>query len=226
MNKGLYTIVALAGLSLATPGAWADSVDVKFDGASPRSKLKINFNGNHQRVTAGVMNWTDLDNSSQNYETFCIDLEHYVRTGSNYNFDVVDLTQARSDAPTGGQLSDNRANLIELFWGQHRDDVVDNNTAAAFQAGIWELVYDGDSFGNAFDFDGGVFNAARSANTWSITTNWLENLDLQGPRQTLAAWTSDGVQDQILAVPTPSAIGAGLVMLGGVVWFRRRRRAG
>jgi hypothetical protein len=82
----------------------------------------------------GIYQWQDVT-GVYIYEAFCIDLET-TGEGGPIAYDCVELTEARDVSLTGGQLSEFRADLLELLWGQFRWSVVGVDEAAAFQLAI------------------------------------------------------------------------------------------
>jgi hypothetical protein len=153
----------------------------------------------------GIYQWQDVT-GTYIYESFCIDLET-VGEGSAVVFDCVELTDARDPSLTGGQLSQFRADLLELLWAQFRWAVVGVEEAAAFQLAIYEIVYDGDdmTFGvdgllePGQDFAGGLVDCTNGGSAqWAIAEGWLYSLDLNGAVADLIAWHSDERQDQIV----------------------------
>ncbi|MEM9416292.1 MAG: hypothetical protein AAGA29_12570 [Planctomycetota bacterium] len=228
-SKHTIQLAAFSAAILTAGIASADTVDVRFDGVNPGERVRVYLdtdnNGTYdynQRVTAGVMNWTNLD-SGDTFDTFCIELTQYISTGQVVEYSMHDdITAApRTDGVT---ISDNKAGLLGAFWGQFRDLVVDSDTASAFQVGIWEIVYDGD---DALDLDYGEGSFAVSGHsnytdTKGIASQWLTDLNLNGPSANLRSLTNSRKQDQITDVPTPGAAAAGLALLG--MTLRRRRR--
>ena len=227
-HKHTIQLAACSAALIATSSAFAGT-DIRFDGVSPGEKVRVylDTDGNgtydyNQRVTAGVMNWTDTT-SGDEFDTFCIELTEYISYGQTNEYEMYsDITAApRTD---GNTISDTKADKLSAFWGQFRDLVVDSDTASAFQVGIWEIVYDGDG---DLDLGWGQGSFAVSGHwsyhdTTDIASAWLNALDLNGPRTNLRALSNDGRQDQITEVPTPGAAVAGLAMLG--LTLRRRRR--
>ena len=92
----------------------------------------------------------------------------------------------------------------------------------AFQAAIWNIVFDTDS-----DVGGGDFQIALgedvTSDILSDANSYLAALDGTGPMIELRAMTAPGVQDQIFIVPSPGAFA--LMGLAGFVSRGRRRRA-
>lgn len=231
LQRSKHTIqFAVCGAALLAAGAaTADTVEVRFDGVDPGERVRVylDTDGNgtydyNQRITAGVMNWTNLDSGAA-FDTFCIELTEYISNGQVAEYTThEDLTAApRTD---GVVISDTKADKISAFWGQFRHLVVDSDTASAFQVGIWEIVYDGDG---VLDLDYGSGSFALSghdnyADTFGIASQWLNALDMNGPHASLLTIANDGRQDQITQVPTPGAAAAGLALFG--LTLRRRRR--
>jgi hypothetical protein len=164
------------------------------------------------------------------FTSFCIDLKDFVKIGSTFTYTVADL----EDAPilngsaginyglSGGMGAD-KANVLSLLFGQHYNDVVNAATAGAFQAAIWEIVYEDGvpaNFNNydVTDYDPLNTHKGFKVNTPTSVTNtanaWLRGLSSTGARMSLAALTSAKYQDQIIIVPTPTAVMAGFGLLG------------
>ncbi len=217
----IHSFVAVMSLvGFGGSAVHADSVTARLDSLSPRQKVTVSLDGNSFDVLAGLFHWTNTD-TNKAFNSFCIDLEHHVQLGSTYTFDRLSLTDARGDEPqyTGGRLSSAQADLLELFWGQYFSLINSKATAAAFQLGVWEIVYDGlDS-----PYSGGLFDATANGAWTQYTASWLNGLDLQGARQNLVGLHKDNVQDQIVAVPTPTAAVLGGIGLVGFVARRRTR---
>ncbi|MFI4862035.1 MAG: hypothetical protein ACIAXF_15320 [Phycisphaerales bacterium JB063] len=223
--------LAVCGAALLAAGtASADSVDIRFDGVQPGEDVRVylDTDGNgtydyNKKVTAGVMNWTNLDNGGS-FETFCIELTQYISYSQVSEYTMHDdITAApRTDGVT---ISEHKADLLGAFWGQFRDLVVNSDTASAFQVGIWEIVYDGDDALN-LNYGQGNFSVSGHSSysdTRNIASMWLNNLDLNGASVNLRTLSHGTRQDQITEVPTPGAAAAGLALLG--MTLRRRRRS-
>jgi hypothetical protein len=176
------------------------------------------------------------------FTSFCIDLKDWVSIGGTFTYTLSDLQSAPilngdgAGINTGlaGGMGADKANVLSLLFGQHYKDVVNADTAGAFQAAIWEIVYE-DTVPTFADYDVKTLNPGST--TWGFKVNsptsvtatandWLHGLNSAGPRMSLAAIMSDQYQDQIIVVPTPSAVTAGFGLLGtlGLAGIIQRRR--
>jgi hypothetical protein len=252
----------------------AETVDLTDGGVNPGlSDISVSFTGGNPSgsVTVGEFNWTVKDNNdAPNYvknevvNTFCIQGGQIATSGS---FTVESLNSA-PNPPLGGAdhgvLDSTAAMQIQGFGNsffsfvnagtitynatQYNEDEV----AAAFQLGIWEIEYDGGSAGEAFP-EAGNFNYFSKTNTFdtfnasaitgsqgaaaiSLANLWLNNFTEANSVISLAL-VSNTDQDQMIfqpgggtpppppAVPLPEALPAGLALLSGLglVRFARRR---
>ena len=198
----LCTLLLIAALP-ASADVWVTYVETLLGGAHHVEMSVGNPVANN--VIIGIYRWQDANNPYI-YESMCIDLEH-LANGNPIHYECVPLTEARTEPGiTSGQLSPYRAQLLELYWGQFRQLVVNDQTAIAFHLGIYEIVYDGDSMtftgnylDNSYDFEGSVFDGSDGGNStkWPIAVSWLQQLNLSGDSTDLIAWSAEGAQDQI-----------------------------
>jgi hypothetical protein len=118
-----------------------------------------------------------------------------------------------------------KADLIAEFWGRYRGSVTNDVNAAAFQVGLWDLVFD-----SGKNLSAGSFRLATSGDVFDTAQTWLSSLDGKGPRASGLIVLVDKAggpdrQDLITQIPEPGTlalIGFGLAGLG---LARRRARA-
>lgn len=243
MSVAGFAAAMLAGGASAK----ADTVTAKLDSVdlTTFTITVVNSTGSHTETGgAGMFHWTGVSGNPSplqgNFFSFCTDIKDYISIGGTYTYDLSALSDAPKVNGSGsvvnedlpGGMGADKANALSLLFGQHLADVTDTASAGAFQAAIWEIVYDdytGDfSKYNVLTLDPGStdfgFKVNSPAGTLTTTANtWLQGLDLSGPKLNLGAITSDAFQDQVVVIPVPlpAAAGAGLVLLGCLVVKRR-----
>ncbi len=208
-----------------------------------------------------------INPSNGNFSTYCIEGTEDVFFGQTATWadGMVTMNNAPdTSTPAGGLIpspphftSQQISDLTE-FWNRFHDDVTatppagltNDELGAAFQLGIWEIVYD-DTNGVAADisanpsgvFGKGVFQATGDTTITGEAQSWLAQVGsgtAYDNQYTLFALTGPGTQDQIFGVlpsaiptggdpapvvPLPAALPAGLALMGGLgvaKFFRRR----
>ena len=169
-------------------------------------------------------------------DTFCIDVRQNANPSSiRYEF------YKPEDAPIGGAnvaMQEGKATdlrkLVENYWfGGGLNTAWTNDTAAAFQAAVWEIVTENPA--NPYNLSAGQLKVEAST-AWSTgeAQNWLTSLAGK-PEPTREVWVlaSESSQDYAIwfpsmghepPVPEPVTM-AGLAMgIGGVAAYIRRRR--
>jgi hypothetical protein len=165
--------------------------------------------------------------------TFCLELSEYAPNFTK-TYNVVEPQDAHDPTTFLGEtIGTQKAEYINELWGRFFDEAwatsgpfttQQNNTAKAFAAAIWEIVYedlpasplmwnittDGTE-GNRGFYCTGVDNA--------LANNMLHALDGTGPKADLRAFVRNGSQDYIVAVPEPATVC--LLTLGGLLLLRR-----
>ena len=234
----LVRLVVLGGTLPCAGVAMGDTVVAQFNSVSPHElfRLSLNNGASYSAALAGRMNWTRTGGTSTdapegNFSTFCIELTQHVAFNQSYEFNVVTLDLAPS--PGGDGVGDgmgiSKADQLSEFWGEHRSNVVDNLTAAAFQIGIWEIVYD-----DNLHLGTGTFIAQPLTVTpqqVSLAQQWLDDVNGVGARSKLLAMSSSTRQDQVFevpstpapAIPAPGAAWGAVPLLGLVGWWQWKR---
>ncbi len=165
---------------------------------------------------------------------FCIELEEpapdYTET-----YQVKNTSDSYSSV-LNESIGDFKAEALSELWGRYYDtswegnggfSADENNAASAFAAAVWEIVYEDlpvQSTGWDVSADGtaGIPGFSSSAADSSLANSWLHSLDGTGPMASLAAFTNDGNQNYVVAVPEPTTVV--LLGLGGVLSMARKRK--
>ena len=230
----------LAGMAVAMCATNVVLADDSHDGHSDNS-VNVTFNGTSTyggtvgMTLSGDLHFQDGSSSRNGYagqlnntvdgaafKTYATEITQWAGSGE---FQVIDLAQFSTDSEDDeSQAGEEKADAIyRLYNSTNRsDDINTNAKAIAFQAVIWEIIY---------DYDG------ESASDISLTKG---NLAMTGVDSTLfnlykgfatssasedihvIVISNEDNQDQILSVPLPGAAAmAGLGLLG--LTTRRRR---
>jgi hypothetical protein len=246
--------LAFALLASASP-ARGEFITARFNSAEPDLALHVvlrdpdnggplrGFNGT---AAVGQYNWQrtggDYAGIADSFSTFCIELTENISLGNTYRYDVVGIEAAplpgNNTDPIGsgvsGPMGAVKAERLRKFWGSYHDLILSASTtaqarerAAAFQLGIWEIVFDHQANVADYNVADGRFYATQNTASRTLANTWLRGLDGQtGYESRLVALSNIGAQDQITlsAVPAPPTVvlaGVGAVCALG---FRRWRR--
>ena len=157
---------------------------------------------------------------------FCIEMQY---SDAWQTYKVIELAAAPiPSGPEGQPMGATKADYIRELWSLHIADTTTNQGAAAFQAAVWEIVYEDAQAWNLNTWNPTNLPTNSSvmvANTTvgDLANLWLSQLDGVGPRaNNLVALSSQGYQDYVVEIPAPGAIVLGLIGLGIVGKFMRR----
>jgi hypothetical protein len=247
--------LATALLVCASP-AHAGFIDARFVNADPDRALHVvlqdpdgggplqGFNGS---VATGQYNWQrtggDYVGISNDFSTFCIELTQSISYGNTYRYDVVGLDAAplpgNNSDPIGsansGAMGQAKAERLRKFWGSYHHLLLSATSAsqaadraAAFQLGIWEIVFDHQANVANYDVASGRFYAVGNSTSRTLATSWLRDLNNQTGYETrLVGLTNMNAQDQVTlsAVQAPpTVVLAGIGDIGMLVIRRWRRQ--
>jgi hypothetical protein len=249
--------LGLAGLA----GQSQASSTLYLTGVSPTANMNITFPGPDTYTNTpyvGMINWSfnPATNSSlaallppgaTTLSTFCIEGTQNVYINQNSTFSVLTsdiASRPQDNAGSHFEMGSTAAALLQKFWDVHYGDIGSSSVnAAAFQLGVWEIVYDGSGDGGVYNFGAGNFKASSvvgnttSANALSTAQGWLNGLASASDttHYNLYVLGDNGLQDQIFGVaapttniippvPLPSALPAGVTLLSGLAAAHKLRR--
>ncbi len=158
--------------------------------------------------------------SPTSFVAWCAELTQSFNFGVSYDYSLGDGT-SYFGAPRATDLS-------RLFTAAAANSFVfDSAGSAAFQAGIWEIIYEQDA---GYDFLDGTLHgaAANAANQPAFDTvnSFLMNLGQYAASYHIDVLTNDEHQDFLVAtVPEPETWAMLVGGLGVIGWMRRRRRS-
>ncbi len=167
---------------------------------------------------------------------FCIEWAE-LTSSSTLTYDVV--MPQDGPIPTtilGGTMGLTKAKYLQELWGRYFDSswvgsgsftFQQNTKAAAFAAAVWEIVHEDlpmNSLGWDVTVDGSPGDRGFRAEYFAtdLANYMLHTLDGTGPMTELRAFTYNGQQDYIMAIPEPATIA--LLGFGGAFSLLRRKR--
>ena len=161
--------------------------------------------------------------SSTSFVAWCAELTQSFSFGTPYDYTLV--------GGTGYFGAQRASDLSRLFTAAAANSFVfDSNGSAAFQAGIWEIIYEQNA-GYSF-FTGTLHGAPEdpknpgAVSAFNMVNGFLTNLGQYGANYKIDVLTNAAQQDFLVAtIPEPETwalLGAGLGVIG---LLRRRRKA-
>ncbi|MBZ0171752.1 MAG: hypothetical protein K8E66_05180, partial [Phycisphaerales bacterium] len=195
-NTVIVTCVLAGAASLAA----ADSVNIVHNGHSGNLGQNVQIQltgglffqdgGSNHNVWAGQISNT-IDGVDA--KTYCTELTQWAGSGV---FDIVSVDNA--PVPGNGMGQTKADAIYRLFNATNRGaDIVDSSQAAAFQAVIWEIVYEFDGNESSVNIAAGKVRFTSGVNQGHFNTYSTFALDPQGDTTpTVVAAVNNDRQDQ------------------------------
>lgn len=229
MMSQMRCVLALSACTAAAGLASAGPIAVDFRGTGLGKTSSVTFQSgdssaftNRNLFVGQLKHRLGTGASARDFLTYCIDLTQYAGDGT---FNLVSLHDAPVTAPSPSnkwELNNDQVDALNALFNAHIAGVDTNNEAAAFQAAVWEIVFDWSTV------DAGTYSLTagkvRLTNITTATFNSYVNAARTRTDTTsvLGAIVSESKQDQLVMIPLPSA---GLLAAAGMgaVGLRRRR---
>jgi len=247
----IAAIVLAAAMVLATgPPARATSLgrlDLKYHGSDAYRNGRVHLDGGSSVLVTGKYvlevdpdpatywgqgkNVVEQASSDNLIDTFCADLEQSALSAfTTYDVYHPELAPIGGDnSPMGIEKAWDLRRLFDQHWGEADSD----NGAAAFQAAVWEIIYE-DTDTYTYDVtDGDLWIEIVNGSGWLTTANdWLAGLGTDKPDVGLRVLANDDYQDYALVVtdlpadpiPEPVTLAGLMLGVGSLVGYLRRRR--
>jgi hypothetical protein len=191
---------------VGTPSATLAGFTANWTSANPALVLNVSYNGQaYNNVLVGQYNWTRtggdpidfVGSNGTTFWTFCTEL---TQTISNpVTFTVVGVEQAPNPGIPGG-MGSVKADMLRQYFALNYSSSFTNQQAAAFQLGIWEIVFDNSG---TLDVSSGDFKLTTS----NATVRNLANSYLAGINGNLSGLTASQmtVASQLIALSSPTS---------------------
>ncbi len=246
-------MLAAVGLTLL-PAATAQAtslgtVRLAYDSVSPRQASNVTLDGSttnglltgrynlqldptYAPTGEGVDVYAEADANGR-IGTFCADVRQWAPT----SYKVYDV-YLPEDAPIGGAnspMDEAKAWDLRRLFNQRTGETGTNDGAAAFQAAVWEIIYEESGTYDVTSGDLSMTIYSGWGSGWLATANdWLDALGTDQPDVGLRVLANADKQDFAMWVPDlpggviPEPLTAVALLLGGAALtaYSRRRRGG
>jgi hypothetical protein len=259
--------MALAGAfapGLAHAGILGDTVTATLNTVIPYNFPSVVLDGSTSAGGVGEIVWSVTNAQAAanpapfnaSFNTFCIDIPQDIYFGDAYTFTVTTLANSPNTLayPAGnpnapGPMGTTKADEMQTVYNDYATAGQSNDTYAAFQVSLWNILYDSDAtidpnapVGTG-GYQGGYFHVAPGQFDSTVITdadNWIADA-IAHPAASVTNLVglvgSGDTQDQMYIgttgaintivtseVPLPSVAGTGMAMLAGLGLFAGLRR--
>jgi hypothetical protein len=193
--------------------------------------VENNNSSGYYSITTGTLNLDIRDKSNPgsnpsswyNFQAYCIEISQPVKFGTNPT-DTYGWTYDTASLAGYAGISSSDLTFMGKLWANAFDTSTTGKVeAAAFQALIWELVYD-----STIDLDDDNFDLYRNnsftQDVYDLANSWIDNINnnIWTDSIDLYVLKDDCSQDFITTVPEPSSMA--LALVGGLMLLGRGRR--
>jgi hypothetical protein len=229
MKTGMRSLLALSVCASVAGLASARPIAVDFRGTALGKSASVSFySGDSAAFTSRNLFVGQLVHrlgsgaGAKDFITYCIDL---TQTAGDGTFNLVGLREAPVTTPVPSdkwEIGEDQADALNALYNAHFASVDTNAEAAAFQAAVWEIVFDWASVdNNTFALNGGTVRVHNNISATTFNT-FVNAARARGDTTSvLGALTSEGRQDQLVVIPLPTA---GLMATAGMLALGARRR--
>ncbi len=146
--------------------------------------------------------------AGQRVSAFCMDIRQNAPSGSTYRPYTIDYVDnapiGAGNAPISAAQADDLRRLFGMLIngpssGVDHIDLSNANQAAAFQAAVWEIVFE--AAGNSYNVGTGTLKVTGASAWTSLANTYLDHLHNYAPETGLRALKSAEYQDFALYVP-------------------------
>ncbi|MCH8537311.1 MAG: PEP-CTERM sorting domain-containing protein [Alkalimonas sp.] len=222
-----FTAATLLATSMMSQQANASlMLDASYQGLSGQNVQVVN-NGQSRNVQAGLMQFNLASNTDTSVlpfatdglsiEAFCVEFTQDVKSGMQ-SYSLVDTAQV---------FSTTQSQAIERLYTAYNNQVGTQNSNAAFQLALWEVVHETSTDWN---LSNGSFRATSNATARDLANDWLTGLDSIESQFSLYVMTNRDSQNQLVfsgvpldTTPVPVPATLGLFGLGALLLLRRRK---